>query len=246
MSTVASSRHLTDAFQHEWRTVYAERTFDFGPLGRRRAGDLAAELRSNLRAAQDHREEQDRSLHQLLVLARDGHKAAERLVLQLLVPQVLRVAHRVHPSIARYSDERVNVAMTAAWEVVTTYPLNRRSKVLANLQLEVLRLVTSSRPNDLDESSINVSDVTLEALAGEWVPDRVPEVELANFFAWAIDTRTATVEEVRLLSRCYLGDEGVDEVAKDLGVRYDALRQRLTRIRKRLSSAHEQMLADAA
>ena len=81
----------------------------------------------------------DRVLGHLLAQVRGGDSLAGRVVLQALLPKVVRMA-AVDPS----AD--VDDYLTALWCVVATYPLHRRpSSVAANLALDTLKAVRRER-----------------------------------------------------------------------------------------------------
>jgi DNA-binding CsgD family transcriptional regulator len=239
-NSFARTTPLVTRLNSEWVTV-AGRIIDCGAYGRHSGADLLAEIRHNNGAAQDA------ILHALLCVGRDGSTAADRVVLQALVPAAQRIAQRVRS--LEYLDraDRAGYAMGAAWESIRTYRLHLRERVMANLTMNLLRFLTpkpTANERLIAARTITVSDEFLETVATAWMPELAPEVELANILTWAVNTRVLTRNEVALLVRATLGEQAHATIAADMGLSLEGLRSRLTRIRKRLStSARSEFLA---
>ncbi|CAQ03326.1 hypothetical protein ACR8AL_07375 [Clavibacter sepedonicus] len=221
----------------EWDTDLAGRMSVYGALGAQRGDVLLERIRTATGA------EQDELLHALLCLAREGHRGAERILVQALVPAARRMAHRVRALDELDRTDRVGFALGAAWESIRTYKLHLSRRVMANLTMGMLSILApAATANDrvIASHTHPVSDEILEHVAGAWEdPGESPDAQLANLFTWAVDTNVITSSEVALLSRASLGDESHMTIAADLKITVDGLRTRLKRIRKRLSIAAE-------
>ena len=184
--------------------------------------------------------DQDALLHTLLRLGHDGSTTADRVVLQALVPAAQRIAQRVRSLEDLDRADRAGCAMGAAWESIRTYQLHLQERVMANLTMNLLRFLSpkpTANERLIAARTITVSDEFLETVATAWMPERTPEVQLANLLTWAIDTRVLTRDEVALLVRATLGKQDHATIAADMGLSREGRHSRLTRIRKRLAAA---------
>ena len=231
---------LMTKLNNEWAARHAHHERDFGTLGIRTGGDLLADIRSTTRPAQDA------LLYELVSMAHSGHREAERVLVQALVPAAQRMAHRVRALDDFDRADRVGFAIGAAWEAIRSYRLHLHERVMANLTMNMLGLLAPEKSaNDrlIADKTTPVSDDFLEEASGSWeAEDPTPEVRLAALFTWAIDTGVLTRDEVALLSRAALGDEKHAEIAADLDITVAGLRKRLDRIRWRLSDAARDQL----
>ncbi|WP_435740101.1 hypothetical protein [Clavibacter nebraskensis] len=234
----ATASHITPLITKlniEWDTDLGARISDYGSLGAQRGDVLLEKVRTTTGTGQDE------LLHALLCLTREEHRAAERLLVQALVPAARRMAHRVRALDELDRTDRVGFALGAAWESIRTYKLHLNRRVMANLtmgMLSILAPATTANDRIIASHTHPVGDDVLEHVAGAWEdPGESPDAQLANLFAWAVDTNVITSSEVALLSRACLGDESHLVIAADLKITVDGLRTRLKRIRKRLRIA---------
>jgi DNA-directed RNA polymerase specialized sigma24 family protein len=232
-TTFQRTPSLVTQLNREWASI-AGRGIDCGRTGWRSGADLLAAIR------QSNGPEQDALLHALLSRGRDGDAAAERVVLQVLIPAAQRMAQRVRGLEDLDRADRAGDAIGAAWESIRTYRLHLGERVMANLTMNMLRFLTpkpTANERLIAARTITVSDEFLEIVSAAWTPQPTPEVELANILAWAVDTRVLTRGEVALLVRAALGEQTHAVIAAELGLSLEGLRSRLTRIRKRLATA---------
>jgi hypothetical protein len=224
-NTANRTTPLVTKLNVEWDTVLAARISSYGSLGECAGGALLEDARSASGA------EQDEILYALLCLSHDGHRAAERLLVQLLVPAARRMAHRVRSLDEFDRTDRVGLAITAAWESIRSYRLHLRRRVMANLTMGMLSILApTATANDrvIGQRTQSVTDDVLERVAGVWEePAPTPDAELANLFTWAVDTNVITSAEVAVLSRACLGEETHDVIARDLGITVAGFRTRL-------------------
>jgi DNA-directed RNA polymerase specialized sigma24 family protein len=203
-------------------------------MGERCSG---AELLATIR--QSAGRQQDELLHRLLLLGHDGNAAADRVVLQALIPAAQRIVQRVRGLDHLDRVERADYSVGAAWESIRTYRLHLRERVMANLTMNTLRLLTpepTANERAIAARTITVPDNVLESVPWD-SPEPAPEVELANVLTWAVDNRILTAHEAALLIHAALGSDSHAAIAEQLGLSVEGLRSRLTRIRKRLSTA---------
>ncbi|WP_036282111.1 RNA polymerase sigma factor [Microbacterium sp. CH12i] len=238
MSSTIQPAPLMTRLNLEWASSHADREHHFGQLGMRVCGELIEEIRN----AQGQTE--DALLYELIVLARQGDKVSERVLVQVLIPAAQRMAHRVRSLGDMDRADRVGYAIGKAWEMVGTYKLHLREKVHANLTMGLLSLLTPKKTQYdivVADRTTPVSDEVLEVVAGEWnEPDAPFEVLAARLFTWAIDTGVLTRDETALLARVALGEEKQTEIAKELGVSVDCVNQRIARARRRLKTAYRE------
>jgi hypothetical protein len=226
---------LDNKLRREWENEFADRVHVFGDHGAvpvqtmvERVRDLTGDARDQL-------------LHDLLCLAHHGDRVSERVLLELLIPAARNRAHRVHALDELPRNDRVDIAIGAAWESIRHYKLHLRSRVMANLTMGTLSVI-APKPSANDRLIAGltncVTDEILEHVAGAWTePEPSPESELANLLTWAVDTRVVTTAEVALLGRAYLGEETHQTIAQDLGITSEGVRKRLARVRSRIGVA---------
>lgn len=236
MSTITNRLASLDGkLRREWENEFADRAHVFG-AGGAHTGQEMLDLARELTEA-----DRDELLHDLLRLAHDGDRTAERVLLQLLVPAARSMAHRVHALDELSRNDRVDIAIGAAWESIRRYKLHLRARVLANLTMGTLSVIApkpSANDRLIADRTNCVTDEILEHVAGAWTePEPSPESELANLLTWAVDTHVVSTDEVALLGRAYLGEESHAAIASDLGITAEGVRKRLARVRNRISVA---------
>ena len=234
MSTTSlGAPSLVAQLNREWATL-ADRAIDCGATGRRSGTELLATIR------QTRGHEQDAILHLLLSLGRGGNPAADRVVLQTLIPAAQRIAQRVRGLGDLDRADRAGYAIGAAWESIRTYRMHLQDRVMANLTMNMLRLLApepTANERLIAARTITVSDEILETVSAAWNPVPAPEVELANVLAWAVEKHVLERAEVALLIQAALGEQTHASIAAQLGLTVEGLRSRLTRIRRRLATA---------
>lgn len=236
MSTIANRLASLDGkLRREWENEFADHAHVFGERGAYTGQgmlELARELIDDAR---------DALLHDLLRLAHDGDQTAERVLLQLLIPAARSMAHRVHALDELNRNDRVDIAIGAAWESIRRYKLHLRARVMANLTMGTLSVIAPKpTANDrlIADRTNYVTDEMLEHVAGAWSePEPSPESELANLLTWAVDTHVVSTDEVALLGRAYLDEESHAAIAADLGITAEGVRKRLSRVRTRIGIA---------
>jgi len=234
--TTSSTRPtpLMTRLNNDWASI-ADREDDYGTLGTRAGGELLAQIRTTSGEAQD------RVLYELVCLTHAGHSAAERVLVQALVPAAQRMANRVRTLDDFDRSDRVGYAIGAAWESIKQYKRHLHRRVMANLTMNMLGILAPDKTaNDriIADNTIAVSSDILEAEAGTWeAPEAPAEVMLARLFTWASDFGILTRDEIALLSRAALGDDTHATIAAELGVTVACLRKRVDRIRGRLAAA---------
>jgi DNA-directed RNA polymerase specialized sigma24 family protein len=224
---------LISHLNREWATL-AGRTIDCGTAGWHSGTELLATIRQASGC------EQDAILHRLLRLGRDGNAAAERVLLQALIPAAQRIVQRVRGLEDIERADRPGYAIGAAWESIRTYRMHLEARVMANLTMNMLRLLApepSANERLIAARTITVTDQFLETVTAAWTPEPTPEAELANVLAWAVGRHVLDREEVALLIKASLGEQTHAAIAAEIGLSLEGLRSRLTRIRRRLSAA---------
>lgn len=173
----------------------------------------------------------DPILHALLTLHADGDALAGRTVLQTMLGKAARLARTAH---ARGIDDPNVAAVEAVWSAIHRYPLHRDSSVAGNIALDALAaLLRQARPRAIPLPY-------LDQVAADGVDETEAfQSHLTHVLSWALDLQIITADDVRLLARVHLSAEPVTlrEVAEDLGVTHAALRQRHSRLVRRLASA---------
>ena len=194
----------------------------------------------------------DEVLLALLELARDGDRLAGRVVLQAMLPKAVRVAMSVvrRPDVLGDREEAQARAVAALWQAIATYPLTARpGRVAGNLALDTLALVqrghtgSSHFPATFPEQPFADLHVLGEAGRLDAGPDDLTgpaDAELLMLLAWSVRTKVLELHEAQLLTRIYLSDGDAADaqmITTELGVSSAALRQRCSRLARRLGHA---------
>ncbi len=194
----------------------------------------------------------DAVLLALLELARGGDGLAGRVVLQAMLPKAVRVAMSVvrRPDVLGDREEAHARAVAALWQAIATYPLQARpARVPGNLALDTLALVqrghTGSSHFSVAFPEQPFADLEVLGDAGrvDVGPDDLfgpADAELLTLLAWSVRTGVLELHEARLLIRVYVPDgHGLDThlIAAELGISRAALRQRCSRLARRLGDA---------
>lgn len=188
----------------------------------------------------------------LLELARAGDRLAGRVVLQAMLPKAVRVAMSVarRPDLLGDREEAQARAVAALWQAIATYPLTARpGRVSGNLALDTLALVQRGHTGSshfapaFPEQPFADLHVLGEAGRHDVGPDELvgpADAELLVLLAWAVRTRVLKLHEARLLTTIYLADGHAADtqgIAAELGISRAALRQRCSRLARRVGHA---------
>ena len=195
---------------------------------------------------------EDRYLLALVRLAQNGQQLAGRVLVQAMLPKLARFAATVRPTSNddRWTEDRRHIVVATFWEIVHTYPADRRrTRVAANLALDTLHRLTRDLrrpPADIPLDPEWLSRRVHQPTAGRFTdPGKLigilsPDADLLEVIAWGLDVKAITSDDASLLVRVYLADDdchGVASIARELHVSPAAIRQRCSRARRRLTSA---------
>ncbi len=171
----------------------------------------------------------DATLHALLTLHAAGDQLAGRTVLQTMLGKAARLARTAH---ARGIEDANVAAVEAVWTAIHRYPLTRTSSVAGNIALDALAGL-------LRQAATPVSSTDLEQLAAETADPEEFQHNLTRVLGWALDHEVITADDVRLLARLHLsdGDVTLRQAAAEGRVSYAAMRQRHSRLVRKLAAA---------
>ncbi len=198
--------------------------------------------------AGDH-DEADRVLLALIRLAQGGQQLAGRVVLQAMLPKIARMTRTLRPSSNddRWAEDRQHIAVATFWEIVYAYPVARReSRVAANLALDTLHRLTSEQRKPMVEVPLDPEEAADRLAQRSYVDphERLGTVTadsgLLEVIIWGVTVEAVTRDEAALLIRAYLPPPGVAggaAVAGEIDVTQAAVRQRISRARRRLIAA---------
>jgi len=169
-------------------------------------------------AAAGRRGAHDDVLTALLVRAREGDRLAGRTMLQAMLGNLVRLAVRTRAHAAGDLEESQARALAVFWEVISDYPLHRRScHPVDGISLDVLRtltrghLVTQTHPAGLqaelpaDEPAPSHMEGEHSARAAFWASAELGAVgecgdeQLIVILAWVIRTAALTADDARVL-----------------------------------------------
>ncbi|WP_327325212.1 hypothetical protein OG735_23965 [Streptomyces sp. NBC_01210] len=220
--------------------------------------------------------DQDRLLLPPLRAAAAGGARAQlgaRVVVQAMLPKAIRIARsQMRPQYGW--EETISLTVGALYEVIRTYPVDRRAeRIAANLALDTLRLTRC-----LIAADATVVPLDVEAIAGLTAPDASPasqaelalllaqageyelladdepgrvagwdaRAELVELLVWALDTGALDVEDARLITRYYRDSPAPDTITSRPSNRAGASqRQRRSRAVRRLTHAASDRFATA-
>lgn len=232
MSTRAVSS-LTATVRADWAARWASRGLLLPSLG----VDTAAGWLARARACAGP--EQDALLAALLDATDGGEQAAERVLLQLLIPPTDRAVTSTGLLSQYNPGDRPGLVVTAAWEAIRLARLgpNPRFVYLTLLRDATARLAPSAPAGQrrLAAETETADPLVLIDLAGVAPPPVVPpEIRLERLLRTAVRSRIVMPEEVELLKLVLLNGRTASDVAADTGVPAATIRKRVQRITERL------------
>ncbi len=193
-------------------------------------------------------ERQDAILLTLLRLTQAGEQLAGRILLQQMLPRLARLRHRIKTPASnsadfRLQEDRSHIIVATFWEVVATYPIERRpSRVAANLALDTLGQVyriADRNPEVIPDEPID--DGQLLNLCGPLYPARAAEPdddgEWPALLRWAANTGVLTGEAAQLLNDIYVLGEPPLEYSRRTGRSHSSVKQQCVRAKRRLRDA---------
>lgn len=209
-------------------------------------GAIPLDLRSSSSASADA------TLHALLVLTRAGDELAERVLLQAMLPKIVRLERT---ALGRHLADPSSDALFAMWTSITTYPLHRTTSVAANLALDALHHIPAQDIadgihviplfEDSDEglsTDDNIDRQLIASLEGREETSQPNGRDLiVEVLQWALDHEILTRDDVALLALVHLRDDDdpltLKQAGEQLGLSHAATRQRHARAVRALASA---------
>lgn len=195
-------------------------------------------------------QQEDQMLLALVRLTQTGQQMAGRVLLQAMLPKIATMVRRMRPSSNddRWVEDRRQIAVATFWEVLQSYPAQRRqSRVAANLALDTLHELTRGLRRPPVDIPVDPDDASARLASRSYLEPRMSsdgltaDSDLVEVISWALSTRAISSEEAALLVRVYLPDAHEDPrgagIAGELSLSHAALRQRCSRARRRLIEA---------
>lgn len=171
----------------------------------------------------------------LVQLTQDGQQLAGQVVLQAMLPKLSRMAASatMSTSDANTMEERRQIGIAVFWDVLATYPVDRRTRRIAgNLSLdtlhrltEVTRAVAEEKPIDMtpgwrsphadgaptthrewfahEIDSASHLDPTGDIVAAKVGDAPDPDGSLLSCVAWGVDVDVISQDEAAMLVRVY-------------------------------------------
>lgn len=239
---------LLRALQHEWDTQLASH----GPVPDWIADTALRHTptpQSALETVQDPdtaARDRDRILHALLTCSTAGDQLAARTVLQVMLPKVIQLAHRLTRLQYGMREEPEEMAVEAMWTTIRSYPLRRDTSVAGNLALDALKRLHRCHVAETQrrEHQILCRDDRAEAWLEHMstlTPDQddTASTTVVELLAQAQASGVLTDDETQLLAMRHLSESGHswDAVAARLGISPATARKRAERARTRLRHA---------
>lgn len=184
----------------------------------------------------------DEILLALIQLTHDGQQLAGKVVLQAMLPKLSRMAatSTMNASDANSMEERQQIGVGVFWDVLATYPIDRRpQRVAGNLALDTLHRLTETtralaeeRPVDMtpgwrsphangaetrhrdwfagEIASGTHTDPTSDIVAAEIGDTPDPDGSLLSCVTWGVDVGAISRDEAATLVRVYAPLPGED------------------------------------
>ncbi|MGZ4626519.1 MAG: hypothetical protein ACXV3S_09580 [Kineosporiaceae bacterium] len=206
-------------------------------------------------------------LRGLLHLARDGDRLAARTALQIMLGSAVRLARRTRAHAGGDLEEAMARAVAATWQVVSDYPLERRTcRPADGISLDVLAILTQGRRARFEVAAglpADLADVPEEEPTGPgerreafWStaklgrPRLCGDEQLIMVLAWGVRVGAISAADARLLLRLHSPDDperavSCRAVAAEEGLGHAAVRQRASRATRRLAGVVQNLLAVA-
>lgn len=214
--------------------------------------------------------QKDQLLAALTRLFHDGQQLAGRVVLQTMMPKLVRITLRTTPTSTdnAWLEDRHHITLAEFWDVLSTYPLHRRpNKIASNLAMDTLHRVSGARRRDpvIPLDPIELADSLPHPSSGlpsselgpvwelkaraEPLSDLRVDASLIEVVTWGITRQVLTVDEGAMLVAAYPPRRqrtGIPDAAQRWGITKEAVRQRCCRAKRRLADAVRDELADAS
>lgn len=221
----------------EWKQLLATRQLDRA-LDRWRAldghlGDFN-DVGELLALLSDREVDPDRQSEVLLALLRQApdDQLAARLILQRFIPALKSIAGWKQPI---RQDDWAGMIVATAFEVIATYPVDRRpSRVAANIVWDVRKGMYATL-SEHRRWQVELSCPDFD----ECVPDVAEAFEAADLLRWAAARCSVPRDVARLIFLTRTVGFRLDEVAAGYGVPSSRLRQRRWRSERRMREALE-------
>jgi hypothetical protein len=222
---------IIERLDNEWRRLAVDRK---APQRLRAACEAAggAETLGELKqyVCQATPADADRVLLALVRRAADGEPLAARVLLQLLLPGVRRLARRWWTLGDR--DERAAAAVAAVWSRVCAYPIERRpAKVAANILLDAERELRRAAQRS--------------RLLADALPDELPAparretaaVELIQLLSQSVDEGVLSPDDARMIAAFRIAGTSLHELASRNGASYRTVKRRRAKAEQALIGA---------
>lgn len=192
----------------------------------------------------------DTALLFLLECCQSGDYIAARVVIQAMLPKLVRITDSVRRG--RGFDQVLAEAVAAMRELVFAYPIGRRPhSVAGNLALDTLKavrlLLGSDVPQDVVERLADAPAsgvaLALAQFSDPGTPRGSVSDELASVLRCAQDSQLITSADVALLWRVACSGETSASIATTLGLTPEALRKRCSRLKFRLRANASELAA---
>lgn len=172
--------------------------------------------------------------------AQDGHKLIERILLQAVIPQVLRYT-RATRRLGTYTscgdwDEAFSIGITAFLEAIKAFPVETCHKsVMGTLYLNALHRITSCTPRQEPQVTVTDPHQGIEMSSDEVRDDALEaEEKVEQLLGWACETGTLTPQEAQLLLLYYRNPQ---QAATQCGISAAGMRKRAERLRQRIKES---------
>lgn len=207
--------------------------------------------------------DKDALLLALIRLSHAGQRLAGRVVLQAMLPKLAKISHYGETGISStstWAEERRHVTLAEFWEVLASYPVQRRpQRVAANLALDTLNRITqgaaASRPRDVlvdpQDPLDNANTTTRSPFDQPTTATKdIQDYDLDELIRWALQGDVLTRDEGEILTIAYIRPKGEGYGFHEAGIRFGltetAVRKRCQRATQKLTHAVQAELHSAA
>lgn len=207
--------------------------------------------------------EVDAVLHALLCAHQQGHQAAGRIVLQMMLGKVTRIASSQPIDSA---DNRFDNAVAAMWEQISTLPVRHTSSLATRLALNTVQSLADARRSEqerpvdyLEDTDVDAQDLLVTALgpctettdmvmlmAHDIDPGDIqlsPSQLVETTLEWVQRNRILPADDIAMLRAIHCTDDTMATFAGTMGVAPATIRQRNRRAIQRVRMALSDLVA---
>ena len=177
----------------------------------------------------------------LLRLTQQGQALAGRILLQLMLPKLGRIALRMAARDADtlWGEDRRQLVVAEFWDIITNYAVDRRTNAVpVKLALDTLHRCTMKQPWRHQEFPSDDAAAFIDRHPTREHDHHSDEpIRLSDVVSWGVKQSVISQDDADLMVSIYVDEEKPQQAADRLKVSADVIRKRCSRARQRLTAA---------